>query len=359
MMQMADVYAFVIISNKGKPAYWDSGNLSYRFHTNPSGQFGGGTDSSGTSTDEFDPIRNSFLSWGLISGLSLSITETASTSDEPSSSDRLNTIKWVDSGWSGLSFSPPSNALAVTILSFNSSSGKISDADIYFNADNFNWAVVDDPSESSHMDVQNVATHEIGHVLGLDHSSVSIFESDTDLAEATMYYASAAGETLRRSLNGDDTDGAKNLYQTSIPAAATITEMEEIDAEFNSVTYRITGTNFTSYTSFVLSNGTSSDVVSRYRTIKSSTEAEVQFDMGYFPSGNANLIAFNHPSQVSNFAVEVTGNGSLSATSAGGGGGCALSANVQSAWMLWLLAILMLACARMSVRKKELVKLGS
>lgn len=57
--------------------------------------------------------------------------------------------------------------------------------------------------ESGKFDVQNIATHEFGHWLCLGHSS------DT---EATMYKNAAAGETKRRTLNTDDIQGIRSIY---------------------------------------------------------------------------------------------------------------------------------------------------
>lgn len=52
-------------------------------------------------------------------------------------------------------------------------------------------------------DIQNAMTHEIGHMLGLGHS--------TD-AEATMYSGAVIGETKKRTLDVDDRLGVGEIY---------------------------------------------------------------------------------------------------------------------------------------------------
>jgi hypothetical protein len=54
------------------------------------------------------------------------------------------------------------------------------------------------------MDIQNIVTHEIGHAIGLSHSPND--------PQATMYYSSKTGETLRRTLGLGDAKGFVDMY---------------------------------------------------------------------------------------------------------------------------------------------------
>jgi hypothetical protein len=89
--------------------------------------------------------------------------------------------------------------LGVTTVSFNTDTGEVFDADIEFNAaDNF-FTTVDLPVCTAKptlscvaTDVQNTATHELGHLLGLSH---------TDHLNSTMNATAAQGETSKRALD--------------------------------------------------------------------------------------------------------------------------------------------------------------
>lgn len=71
-------------------------------------------------------------------------------------------------------------------------------------ADNdFNFADGPDGINGSQMCIQNVGCHELGHSLGLGHSSVG---------SATMYYATGNGATNFRSIAADDKDGVQAIY---------------------------------------------------------------------------------------------------------------------------------------------------
>ncbi|MGM0574773.1 MAG: matrixin family metalloprotease [Myxococcota bacterium] len=80
------------------------------------------------------------------------------------------------------------------------SDGSITSTDIVFNAATAQWSASGSPPVGV-SDVQGVATHEIGHAIGLDHSRH--FES-------TMFFS--GGSTDLRSLAGDDEQGACYLY---------------------------------------------------------------------------------------------------------------------------------------------------
>ena len=75
----------------------------------------------------------------------------------------------------------------------------IYEADIVINS---KWEWRNNGSANGY-DVQNVMTHEFGHMLGLGHS---------EFTEATMYEASAMGEIKKRDLHQDDLNGFNALY---------------------------------------------------------------------------------------------------------------------------------------------------
>lgn len=92
------------------------------------------------------------------------------------------------------------DALAITTTTFRAESGKIEDSDVEFNSRNFLFTAVDSPvcvSPNFNVgcvasDVQNTATHELGHLLGLAH---------TRAADSTMLAEAVPGELSKRALD--------------------------------------------------------------------------------------------------------------------------------------------------------------
>ncbi len=91
--------------------------------------------------------------------------------------------------------------LALTASWSNSETGEILGFDIRINADDHLWTVSGEPDRS---DLQNMITHELGHVVGLDHTSAD--------STATMFGTAVTGETIKRVLKWDDEEGARYLY---------------------------------------------------------------------------------------------------------------------------------------------------
>jgi hypothetical protein len=86
----------------------------------------------------------------------------------------------------------------------------IVDADMVFNpAQPFSTST---PPLAGHFDVQSMAAHEAGHVLGLDHNGI---------AHTMMYPYGDTGDNQQRQLAVDDVVGAAFLYPTAAFAAAT------------------------------------------------------------------------------------------------------------------------------------------
>ncbi|MFO0753453.1 MAG: matrixin family metalloprotease [Thermodesulfovibrionales bacterium] len=92
--------------------------------------------------------------------------------------------------------------LARNLFWYSTSTGRIIDSDITFNT-NYTWKT---DGSSGAYDMQNVATHELGHSL-----SLADLYAAAD-SEKTMYGYSGAGETKKRTLDQDDIDGISYLY---------------------------------------------------------------------------------------------------------------------------------------------------
>ncbi len=100
--------------------------------------------------------------------------------------------------------------IAMTTVTSSNCSGEILDADVELNASGFRFTNEDGPPcESADergcvaMDLQNTMVHEIGHLIGLDHSV---------RADAAMYRSAAPGETSKRRLSDDDVEALCTIY---------------------------------------------------------------------------------------------------------------------------------------------------
>ncbi len=98
-------------------------------------------------------------------------------------------------------------ALATTYLTYTTSTGEITEADIVINAVDYEWTVVGNEFLPCHdrYDLQNILAHETGHFFGLSHSK--------DHRESTMFPSAGQCETSKRGLAEDDKAGMVFLYE--------------------------------------------------------------------------------------------------------------------------------------------------
>lgn len=108
-------------------------------------------------------------------------------------------------------------ALAITTVTFDTRSGRLLDADIEINDLAFEFTTCDpnDAGCTVNFDLENTLTHELGHVLGLDHPP----NDAPGAVDATMFASASRGDTEKRSLAVDDRDGLCHLYPAGDPVA--------------------------------------------------------------------------------------------------------------------------------------------
>ncbi len=142
------------------------------------------------------------------------------TVDAPAApGDGRNTVQWVFAGWEG-ERNFPYDAAAVTDVQYESGEDGafgIVEADLYLNAEFFQWSPSDTPE--TERDLLAVATHELGHVIGLLHPCESVPVDGAPRCDTDPSYAGRVMYPLYRgpaaSLEEDDVGGACYLYPTA------------------------------------------------------------------------------------------------------------------------------------------------
>lgn len=99
---------------------------------------------------------------------------------------------------------PTAGVIAVTTVWYNPASRAIVEFDIMFDTD-WTWGKVSEATPNV-MDLQNIATHEFGHGVGL----ADVYGSACSVV--TMYGYSDYGETNKRTLETPDITGLLKLY---------------------------------------------------------------------------------------------------------------------------------------------------
>jgi hypothetical protein len=137
---------------------------------------------------------------------SYEISDDADWDDERDQTDGRNELSFGDY--------PQDGVIAVTVVwgyfGGPPDQREIIEFDILFDTD-FNWGNAGPTNEgglgdTDFMDLENIATHELGHGLGLGD-----IYTDT-CSEVTMYGYSTEGETKKRTLEGPDIAGIQELY---------------------------------------------------------------------------------------------------------------------------------------------------
>ncbi|MBI4871780.1 MAG: matrixin family metalloprotease, partial [Candidatus Riflebacteria bacterium] len=178
---------------------WAGGAVSYRYNVSH------GSNITGDNTAVLNAVLNSFAHWQEVSNTSLTITNAGTTAiTQKSSGDGVNAVLFQDSASQG----QVGGALAVTFTSFNGVNGNFADADIVFNmSQTFAAGAV----TTGRFDLESVLTHEVGHLLGLDH---------TDLFSSTMFQSTPTAADSQRTLAADDIAVLRATYPGSTATGA-------------------------------------------------------------------------------------------------------------------------------------------
>lgn len=162
------------------------------------------------SAGEHEPaLRLAIEAWNRASGTTVQLVENTASGARTRTdwqTDSLHLIYFDESNSSGY-FPQGSATVAITPVQFFSN-GRIADADILFNGAGHTFTT---SGEVGAFDVQDVAAHELGHLLGLDHTGV---------AGGTMYPYVSTNIIGHRSLAQDDESGVRaNAPDIDVPTS--------------------------------------------------------------------------------------------------------------------------------------------
>ena len=183
--------------DNGKPLYWaQPGSISVVV------QGDGSEDVAGAS--DLLALRSAIDEWNGCEGTTARLIEDTDPLQQARTDWQADDLHLVlfDEDNSSDYFPPGSQIVALTPIWFLSD-GRITDADVLFNGSGFEFTTSGEPGR---FDVGDVGTHELGHLLGLDHSG---------WAGASLYPFVSPGVILHRSISGDEHVGLRVAYPES------------------------------------------------------------------------------------------------------------------------------------------------
>jgi hypothetical protein len=199
LLGAASAQAFGVLPAGADGARWAEPTVLVELHE-------AGVDDLSDGSD-LDAVRSAMNSWNAVSCSTIELRETGTTAATENlvvsgATDGINRILWVEDS----SFPGGPGTLALTLVSYDTASGIIAEADIAFNGYNTTrpWTT---SGEGNGIDVESIAVHELGHLIGLRH----IF-SGANLIDPPSMSANLDASTAHRTLHADDMAGACFLY---------------------------------------------------------------------------------------------------------------------------------------------------
>lgn len=192
----------------GVPLTWKSGCVSYSVNRSASPKRGIDYETIHAITERAFARWTSADCEGDTPSLDISDFSPASCGEPEynSSAPNANVIMFRDHDWPD---EYDSAAVAHTVVTFNTETGEIFDADIEVNSFGTRLTTSD---ANVDFDLESIIVHEVGHFLGLDHSH---------LGDATMFFRQAPGDLSLRDLVSDDADGICSVYPPNRSVADT------------------------------------------------------------------------------------------------------------------------------------------
>jgi hypothetical protein len=163
-----------------------------------------------SSTELQAAVARAFATWEAVPSASVGFQFVGFTSAPPLEDDDLSVFGFLDRP-------DMDRVLGATTFVVDDITGTVVESDVFFNTA-FDWSTsaAGDPER---FDLQSIATHEVGHFIGLGHSAIGETEQLEDnrrrvLASATVMFpiALGRGRTFDRMLQPDDIAGVSDLY---------------------------------------------------------------------------------------------------------------------------------------------------
>jgi hypothetical protein len=187
-----------IVASNGQVPTWPAMPIPYWINQSGCPQI--------TNGSEFQAVQAAFQAWQSVSIANVAFQYNGTTTIPTVGEDGRNVVTFVDN-----TVPLGSETIATTFSFFNvdgTGTLVIKEADIAFSTSvNFSTS-----GDADKYDIQSVATHEIGHLLGLDHSG---------LLSSVMAPYGATGQLDQRTLSYDDMAGLAWLYPNSANSSIT------------------------------------------------------------------------------------------------------------------------------------------